>query len=1275
MESRPFLDSSMSTTNEMVVENRQSWPLSRLIKKQPKASTTELPQSASWRRPDNGENGQSQQGWMPLSSKALVLLPLAILTLLIGVIIEVLAQRSQANGGLALSPTQKDIPTYAMVGYLYGPNIVAVLYSTIWSWVDLDAKRMQPWFELSKPSGATAVDSIFLTYPYDFVATVPINAAKKRHWPVFMTGTATVLILWLITPLQSAILGTGVVIRTDIVNITQRSQLLPVEQQQKLIAPELLQTGYSVGWLNQSTPPFTTMDYAMLPFHLGHDTAPTKSGTNYTAVTSKLSVDLDCWPAKIYPRPSAGKQTYDFLDGRGCNFTLPFPLSGEIFMQYISYKSSPYSDYFLESPACPETASSSHQALAVWTEIISTGVYDKDPKYNITAMFCQPRYYSQEVLATVEASRFKPITSAEKALSPREILSADKFNSSAFEFLIINGMDADFYTRDDPYNVGISFPRLRDRGLAVPISTMIGFALAQTNLSVSAYADPKVLQEAFQWAHRYLFSVAVSALLKNETSFANNTATSTYALSGIIVSRPFSAGVEALLLVVSIFTLTLWWTYRNTPCNLSTDASSISSLVDVFRNSSVVASEFITMDSTSDEVLLRKFKDYKFRLVSIQEDGQTHLSIERVWTEPQLVEEQESSAEPGFYKPVRPIALRREIGFLLIIILLGAVAGVSYLKWKADALQGLPRPSQNFEVLQLLENFVPTVFSTLLEPFLVLLNRLLCVLQPFQDMWKGRAKPARSIEADYTSIPPQLAFIRAVKSNHFMLATMCSVALLANVLAVGLGALFNEEPMIASYSQSFRPTVEAKFNNSVATDLGAYLMGMVKQTIQYPDHFYVATSNISGGNALPPWVTKDYFFQPHDLVGNDKREELDTYHLATRGFGINARCKAVPKFVIPSKLDLPPASIQDQNLTVCPDPVHIASSRVRNSNFMRSSGLSAFEYCGIMSSGGGYDLCDKTLTLGWGRTPAAENMNGTIDSTFTVCNPAFETAMFNVTIDSSGNVLSYNQTSAIESTLGYEVFEREFNATAIYFNRQVTDTDAKWQNDSFARNWMDYLVVLTTGSRDIIDPSKPTPTAEQMIPLVNSIYRLTFAIFLGINPFIFESSGPDTRITGTRLTKETRIFLDKPAFIITMTILAIDIVVALIFYARSVFFVLPRMPHTIASLLAYIAPSRMLTRGFATLHQKHHLQTFSFGRYVGIDEKVHVGIELDPYVTPVDPASLREPRKGEEEKEKNKKRGAAAGESFLRFRRNKERQQEGEGEEEEQRQAERENWI
>lgn len=151
----------------------KSLPL--LPKRNAKARTT-----AGVKEVSPEEKGYRTKGWKPLSLSTPILLAVIALTILLAIAIETLAQRSAAQGGLALSPTLNDIPGYAKFSYLYVPTIIAVLYSMIWSWIDLDVKRMQPWFELSKHNGATAENSLLLDYQYDFVALVPFKAAKQK---------------------------------------------------------------------------------------------------------------------------------------------------------------------------------------------------------------------------------------------------------------------------------------------------------------------------------------------------------------------------------------------------------------------------------------------------------------------------------------------------------------------------------------------------------------------------------------------------------------------------------------------------------------------------------------------------------------------------------------------------------------------------------------------------------------------------------------------------------------------------------------------------------------------------------------------------------------------------------------------------------------------------------------------------------------------------------------------------------------------------------------
>ncbi|KAF4502064.1 hypothetical protein FAGAP_1680 [Fusarium agapanthi] len=1027
------------------------------------------------------EKGYRTKGWKPLSLSTPILLAVIALTILLAIAIETLAQRSAAQGGLALSPTLTDIPGYAKFSYLYVPTIIAVLYSLIWSWIDLDVKRMQPWFELSKDTGATGGGSLFLDYQYEFVALVPLKAAKRKHWPSFFAGTAMVIVFWALTPLQSAVLGTDVVSQTKPANIYTRSRLLPLSQQTPLFNPQILNTAYAIGWLNQSLPRFTTSQYALLPFYVNDTITPSQVNSNWTAVTTRLSTELDCWPAEVGQDQGAPNSTFYFLNGQGCKGSMNFGATSKVSMQYIGFYGSPYSDYALSSPKCPPTKNSTHQFLAAWVK--TTPVEGRlQPSYNFTAFYCQPQYYKQRVLATVLSSTFEPRF---EALSPREILSPSEFNSTAFEFLLANGVEENIVVRDFPFNrVVEQTPRLNITNLTHPVSNMIGFAMAGHSIPLDDYSSFNTFTKALNDAHQYVFSAAISNLLMNETEGFNRTAMVEFHLTGVV-----------------------------------------------------------SMDSSNDKDLAEEFQYDRFRLLYDPQAKSAKIAVEDMpFT---TNESKEDTAPKGYYEPVKPLILRKVIGLLFVGILIGAIVVLSYFKQQERRLNGLHRPSENFEVLQLLENYIPTVFATLIEPLWVLLTRLLCVLQPFRDLWTGKAEPSHSIDATYTSIPPQLVFWRAINSKHFILALVCSMAFLANILAVGMGSLFNEAPATALYPITMRPAYAARFDNSSVYNLDLFLSQNLISTTQYSDHLYIASANFSSGTALPPWVTKDYYFQRHNFTSSNEGSPADTFSLEARGFGVNANCSAVPKFQIPvfkTAEEFPGG--ESLNESFCRRQVFIdnAARDIRENMANRTQGLSSAQFCHTLISGSGYTPCDKTLTLGWARTANAENINGTMHTSMLICYPVFETAMFNVTIDRSGNVLSYNKTTKVEGKLNYDESRDHTDRIFETYNRQWNTFNTLWQNDTVARDWFNYLIVVLNGSRSAIDPEQPVPSPEALRPMANEIYRRLYPIFLSLNEHLFVSNEKETPIT---------VFL-----------LALNTVVAMIFYSRSVAFVLPRMPTT-----------------------------------------------------------------------------------------------------------------
>ena len=72
------------------------------------------------------------------------------------------------------------MPKYAKWSYLYAPTVVAVAYGFLWSWVDIDTQRLQPWFDLSRPGGADAGFAFFLQYPREYQGGAFIKAVRKK---------------------------------------------------------------------------------------------------------------------------------------------------------------------------------------------------------------------------------------------------------------------------------------------------------------------------------------------------------------------------------------------------------------------------------------------------------------------------------------------------------------------------------------------------------------------------------------------------------------------------------------------------------------------------------------------------------------------------------------------------------------------------------------------------------------------------------------------------------------------------------------------------------------------------------------------------------------------------------------------------------------------------------------------------------------------------------------------------------------------------------------
>ena len=120
-------------------------------------------------------------GWRPFTLRPLALVLFLLSTIGLIVTIGGLNYTSIRQGALTFAHSHGGFSTAQVFSYRYLPQIVIVLYGVGWAVVDLDVKRLEPYFQLSKPDGASAGDSIHLHYPFDFLASATVTAAKRKY--------------------------------------------------------------------------------------------------------------------------------------------------------------------------------------------------------------------------------------------------------------------------------------------------------------------------------------------------------------------------------------------------------------------------------------------------------------------------------------------------------------------------------------------------------------------------------------------------------------------------------------------------------------------------------------------------------------------------------------------------------------------------------------------------------------------------------------------------------------------------------------------------------------------------------------------------------------------------------------------------------------------------------------------------------------------------------------------------------------------------------------
>ena len=412
-------------------------------------------------------------------------------------------------------------------------------------------QRLEPYFQMSKFKGASSGHSVFLHYPFDLELVPPLKALRLRYAAIFLAESITddyhrhwsVVIAWFvstivfcgITPLSGAVFESGKVTYSVVTSVNYTAHLLPAaEQSSSLIAGSWL-NAYSILWLNQKLPSFTTRAAAFVPSEMDPQHQTAFSDYTWTAPTTRYSSTLDCQPAFI-SNDSYGV-TYDNRKGcvvRQYEIDAQIPNSTGIFSSYyqadccgsgngskamivFSFRNKeppqdqkPLPQRSIIQERLPQ------QSLCFWPDKNNGTPWASS--WDKTVLFCEPSYFIQSVNVTVTVpnmtvSNFEPLESSQQ-------LSSTIFDIPMFESIVAGTspdsnrqqFTATAAKRDINETTNIDTTQLTNRGITDVFDHLIVFAVGVSQLATDAYLNASVLATSMDYAYQILFALALTSL-------------------------------------------------------------------------------------------------------------------------------------------------------------------------------------------------------------------------------------------------------------------------------------------------------------------------------------------------------------------------------------------------------------------------------------------------------------------------------------------------------------------------------------------------------------------------------------------------------------------------------------------------------------------------------------------------------------------------------------------------------------------------------------------
>ncbi|KAK3707618.1 hypothetical protein LTR37_011966 [Vermiconidia calcicola] len=759
------------------------------------------------------QDGMQRAPWRPVSLGMPYLSTIVLLTLALIASVEILVRTSKRDNGILFASKIDDLPRSKSLGYRYLPTLLAVLYGLSWGWIDLDTRRVEPWRQLAQPGGASGADSLLLQYPMDFLPIAPFKSFRRRHWPVFFSSCAVVLAAWAVTPLQAAMFAVDVITKSEPVPMAVSLDRLTLSQQAQQNTTNFSYSVYNIAWLNEQLPPYMSRQAALTPFQPS-DVPGAQDQETWTSDTTLYSVDARCETARLVfdPRFPNDRDYRRYNSSYGCSVPYPYGPDGDDVVDqstnaetkeytafYVAYSNPDGSAHHYLSYHCPNSSSN-----IFFTSFTKNKRYPNDTITPPTVIFCNPLYYQQQVTATVR--RHDLGISNISASGEVQPLANDTFDTRTLESQLGYGYQPNPVRGDIPES---RWPTIDGPLADLPINiyagsaqgVMVGMAIGAYQRPAEEYLEPEILSKAYEAAYQLLFARAIVDTFPTRFTHSRSTEGKIdYRVEAVRIVCGFAYAVEGLLGVLAAFGLALIYISFHNELSLDSDPTSIFALMGLSSYDARLRKLCSELNQASDLQLEKHLSSHTYVLRRIQRSWrlQCRSQLDRPVERAQALQKPRNSY-PRHSWCQQSFELSLVCGGALLLTLIGLILGLAYL-FLIGKDNGIAMPGKSRFVRQILENYVPTILATLLEPVWALLTRQLATMQPLENLKHLNVPMQVSVKLTFADLPPQLVAFKAVRTRHFTLAAASLMCVLANVLAVAFSGMFTEERTLVSTS-------------------------------------------------------------------------------------------------------------------------------------------------------------------------------------------------------------------------------------------------------------------------------------------------------------------------------------------------------------------------------------------------------------------------------------------------------------------------------------------